>query len=307
MKRVGVIDVGTNSVLMVIAELAPLFKIIADLAQTTRLGEGLYKTPALKKEAISRTVHTIKNFLSYSDQNQVDKVFIVGTSALREACNSQEFSEALVHETGYSIRVLSEKEEAYYSYIAAVYEEEFGNSGNAVIDIGGGSTEFILGKGRKIEKSFSFNIGCVHLTERYYFTDPPESREIKNSQEEVLTYVSGLPEEISKYRLVGTGGTITTLAAIKLKLDTYKSDLVHKLPLKFPEILSIQKMLLSKTCVERRSVQGLEEKRADIIIAGTEILLTFMKHFGIEEVITSVTGLRYGILNDYKKGVVDFL
>jgi len=302
-KRTAVIDVGTNSVLLTVAELSPVFTVIADKVKTTRLGEGLEETQRFSEEAIERTVTVIGEFIEISRRNGAEKIIIAGTKALRISRNAPKFRKILLEKTGHPVRILTEEEEAAYSYLSIACEEDFRKSGNVVIDIGGGSTEFIYGRGMQIEKSFSLSIGCVSLTEKFYLHDPPGEKDIQNCRDNILDAVSILPEIQEGYRVIGVGGTITSLAAMKLKINRYDRKKINFILLSRGEIECFRDLLLSLSFEERKKLRGLEEKRADIIPAGTEILYTVMKQFHVEEVITSVAGVRYGILQDFSRNI----
>jgi len=294
--RVSIIDAGTNSTLMLVADLAPEISIIDDRAITTRLGEKLEKNGFLMENAIVRTLTAVEEFLQLSKRVNAKKIIIFGTSALRKAENASDFKKRILDQTGYSIKVLNEEEEGKYSYISVAKEKMFNKSRNVVIDIGGGSTEFIYGRGEEIERTFSFPIGCVTVTERFYKHDPPTHREIEKSYEVINNSILSLSEITPDFRIIGIGGTITTLAAMKLKLKRFDRNPVHNTPLSYEEVKKFEECFIASTPEERKSMTGLEAKRADIILAGTIILAAFMKQFDIQEVITSTAGVRYGIL-----------
>ena len=290
--RIAVIDIGTNSTRLLIAESGSgKLEVINKRLITTRLGEGIGNTTVLLRPAVDRTIHALRNFCSIIEETGVDTVVVAATSAVRDAGNRREFISEVKSKTGLEVRVLSGTEEAELSYAGVLGGLKTG--GNlvtegktpVVIDIGGGSTEFIWTRYGAL-KCISTRVGAVRMTER-----KASQAEIEEILEEVLDdiRISG-----AKY-LVGVGGTITTAAAVEKKLRVYDPAVIHGYFLKKEAIGSILADLEAMPLDRRKEVPGLQPERADIITAGLRILLTVVGGLDLEGIIVSETDIMYGM------------
>jgi exopolyphosphatase/guanosine-5'-triphosphate,3'-diphosphate pyrophosphatase len=224
------------------------------------------------------------------------RIVITGTSAVRDAANQQELVRAVHSRFGLHLQVLSGDEEARLTYLGAVSNKEL--QGQAILmDIGGGSTEFILGQGSEIRQAVSLDIGSVRLTERFIKHDPVTDEEFQN-------LVSGIRNEFENItclqvsglqNFIGVAGTITTLAAMQLKMTQYQADLIDNCLLTVTQIDDLVGQLRIRTVVEKKQLPGLNPKRADVILTGAVILREAMDFFGFEQVLVSDRGLRYGV------------
>jgi len=280
----GAIDVGTNSVRLLIAECEnnKINYVYKDL-KTTRLGEGL-RSNVLQEKAIERTVQALEEFLKILDRYKITKVRAIATSAAREALNS----DILVKKAlalGLKIEIISGEEEAWLSYRGATSAWP-GVPHQVVIDIGGGSTEITYSVNDKIV-STSVKAGAVRCTENNW-----TEGQIKETFQSVIEKISSLPERI----LIGVGGTITSLAAIAQELTTYDYRLIQGFKLKSAKIKSIRNKLAQLPLTERRQIPGLQPSRADIIVAGTDILLALMSGLKEEQILVSERDLLDGII-----------
>jgi exopolyphosphatase/guanosine-5'-triphosphate,3'-diphosphate pyrophosphatase len=299
--RLAAIDIGTNSTRLIIMEfLHGDYKVIERDMITTRLGEGVDRNRCLSDEAISRTIKAVKKFKKSIGKQDVDEVNIVGTSALRDVKNKNKFSNFFRKQTGYNLKIIKGKKEAELIYKGVKTDLEQTNT--LIIDIGGGSTEFIWSEKEKI-KLKSYDIGAVRLTERY-IPDPkkPIKRgELNNIKQEVEKIIEDLPEEkITGRKAIGVGGTITTLGAIDLGLTKYDSEKIHCYNLNYHSIKKILNKVAKLRLIERENLVGLDPKRADIIIAGNIILKAIMEKFTFSDIMISERDILFGIIEELR-------
>lgn len=291
--KVAAIDIGTNSTRLLIANLISrtTLSILRKESVITRLGEGLNKNKTLSGKAIERTLNVLSSYSMIIKNEKAEKVRIVATSAVREAENSQEFLAEVKQKFDMDVEVISGAEEAKLSFNGATYGTSFNNSFNVlVLDVGGGSTELILGVPLGPVRVFSFNIGCVRLTEEFIHNDPPASDELRALRKVIRSAtektISGILYEKPR-KIIGLAGTATTLSAIKQHLEVYDYKKIHNSELKLMEIEAILEQLISLSLEKRKMIVGLETDRADVIIAGTLIILEILKLLAFNELIVS--------------------
>lgn len=294
--RIGVVDIGTNSTRLLVTETiggapesgsGPLRVLVRSLI-STRLGEGL-ASGILSDRAMDRTIAVLKQFAAEAYRLKADRVVSVATSALRDAVNRDDFLHRVKQETELAVQVLSGPEEARMSYLGVVRGLDVSLEQALVIDIGGGSTEFIW-RNNKGEISFrSTQAGAVRLTEKGY--GRPEI-------EAVLYPVLSEIFSASPRHLIGVGGTVTTLAAMNQKLGVYDAEKVHGYYLEKDKVTAILADLATKTYEERRRVAGLQPERADIIIAGVQIAAVILEKLRLPGITASETDIMYGVTYD---------
>jgi exopolyphosphatase/guanosine-5'-triphosphate,3'-diphosphate pyrophosphatase len=297
------IDVGTNTLRLLVAEaVAPdEFTILHEEQEITRLGEGLLPTRLLQDAPRRRSLTVLKRFADVARSFKAGEVASVATSAVREAGNGEEFLAEMARETGLALRVIDGREEARLTLLGVQHGLRLGSRRVLAVDIGGGSTEFILAKGDVIEGVVSTGLGVVKLTERYLVNDPPTVDERRKLEEVVGTRIDRLRLELpgrEEAQFVGTAGTVTTLAAIDLALVTYDRQKVQGHCLSLARVRELLVRLAALPLPERREIPGLESGRADIILAGAAILAASMERLGYHELRVSDDGLREGILLD---------
>lgn len=300
MERFATIDVGSNSVLINIAERDDKgeLRTLDDRSSITRLGEGLKETGLFKKEAMDRTIAALKDFIELARSYNVKETAAIGTMALRESRNAQEFIERVEKELDLKIEVISGEEEARLSHLAVVTGLGLKDENVVIFDIGGGSTEFIFSRGFEILKKFSVNLGALILTNEFLKSDPPKREEL----DELLTYLNEnirrieFPEKTDK--AVGMGGNVTSMTAVKFKLAKYDPDIVQGAVLELSEVERQMDLYLAKTVEERKSIVGLHPKRADTILAGAVMLRSIMKKLGKDSILVSDRGIRHGLMFD---------
>ncbi|SKA11015.1 exopolyphosphatase / guanosine-5'-triphosphate,3'-diphosphate pyrophosphatase [Selenihalanaerobacter shriftii] len=292
------IDIGTNSTRLLIGRLLETGQIrpLVTELRTTRLGDGVDASRSLKGEAMNRVIKALKEYKELINQQKLDKVRVVATSAVRDSSNQREFIKKVKIETGLEVDVISGEEEAELSYLGVI--KGLSNSlldANLVIDIGGGSTEFIFGSKNEIKERRSIDVGAVRMTEKF--------EEVEQRRDLIVRELFSITERFQNKSkiLLGVGGTITTLAAIDQNLAIYNRNKVHGYSLGFPTVKKIFLDLKAKTISERKKVTGLQPKRADIIVAGIQILLEIMERLGKKEVVVSESDILDGIIYEYYK------
>lgn len=300
--RVAAIDVGTNSTRLLVAEEQPGgFRSVDRRMVITRLGQGVDRTRVLAPDALDRTLRTIAEYAATCGELGVEKLIVTGTSAVRDARNREEFFEGVRKLTGTEAELLTGEQEARATFVGTLSDlEETGTV--VVVDIGGGSTELVVGSGRP-ERLVSMDIGCVRLFEKYLESDPPSTEEIEAMRaeiDEVLAEVRGELAVSPGSRLIGVAGTVTQLATLKAGSPVYDPDVTHHSVLSHGDVRSLARRLESLTIGQRKRVTGLEPGRADVIVAGAEILLGVMEAFDLPEVLVSerdiLDGLVLGLL-----------
>lgn len=307
-KRFAAIDIGTNTILLLVAEIPKEggFDVLADWAEIARLGEGVDRNGHIKPEAQERSIRVLKDYLQKCKELKVSEISAVGTSALRDAGNSQEFKTRLKQELNLDLRVLSGEEEALYSYRAVQKGLALAARDVLVVDVGGGSTEFIWGKRGRVYRAVSLNLGSVRLTERFLRSDPVREDQVRQL---VTTVDDGLESALGTWRserpphtVVGIAGTFTTLAAIDRGLRRYSHSEVHGSRLSLGEVQRQIALFEAKTIAERKAIAGLEAKRADVILGGALMIERILSFFGAAEVLVSDQGIRYGLLHERISG-----
>jgi len=298
--KIAAIDMGTNTTLLLVAEYTASGEIIPlqQAITTTRLGETNPQQPHLiTPRAMQATLITLKNYLEICAQHRVKQVLIAATAPLRSKTNGAELVERIHRETGCSVQILSPPAEAELSYLGAISNKSHLPGLILVLDIGGGSSEIIMGEGKQIKQSVSLPIGAVNLTEKFIQSDPPLETELNQLRTTIQNTLKELiPANFRFDQVIGTAGTITSLAAIKSGLRQYQPELIDGQMLTRSAIETLFAEFCLKTLSQRQQIIGLEPERADIIIAGTALLLEILDWFKINRFIVSERCLRYGMI-----------
>ncbi|MFC1525147.1 hypothetical protein ACFL5I_02035 [Planctomycetota bacterium] len=300
MKPIAVVDIGTNSLKMVIArvEQGGKISVMTEKAIITRIGRGVIQTGRLARQGMDDTIQVLQMFQKEVQPYGGDKIFLVATEAVRKARNRKAFVQMVRKKIGLEVEVLSPKKEALFSYQGVISEINVKRKANIIVtDIGGGSTELIQGKDCEPRLCRSLPLGAVSLTEKFIHSDPVKNEEylkLKGFVEsKVLFLKKGRFSQQPKY-LIGVGGTVVTLAAMILVVDGVKRLSGRQLTLRWIE--QVLARLKTSTLVTRREMIGLAPGRADIILAGALILVVLMKSLGVTEIMVSTRGMRYGYL-----------
>jgi exopolyphosphatase / guanosine-5'-triphosphate,3'-diphosphate pyrophosphatase len=305
--RLGFIDIGTNTILCLIAELKSDggFDVIDDLAEIARLGQGVDRAGRISPEGEERSLQVLRRYLERCRRRNVEDIIAVGTSALRDARNSAEVQARFKAQLGFEVRVISGEEEAAYSFLAVQKGLHLAGQELLVVDIGGGSTEFIRGNAAGVSQAVSINVGTVRLTEQYLHSDPVRKEECEKMISVIKKEQARLPDQWLKdgpgLTLVGIAGTFTTLSAVEKKMLRYAHAEVHGSRLTLSEVRRQVALFQSKTIEERKAIPGLEPRRADVMLAGATLIERIMTAFHSERVIVSDQGVRYGLLHECLK------
>lgn len=297
------IDIGTLTCRLLIAELAPsgtLRELRSD-RRILRLGQGVDRDRMLRGDAMARVAETLKEWCTLMEGYQLDASIAVATSAVRDAGNREEFVRLIHRQTGLEIQILSGEEEARRTILGIRSGLPAGVSDVLALDIGGGSTEFILDRPGQTPMMRSVDIGVVRLCERLLRHDPPTSEEIHQAREWVRAETVAAVGEMTLpvgLTFVGTAGTITSLAAMAQQLPTYEPARIHNYRLARTVVEELESTLLARTKSERVGLPGLEANREEVIAAGAIILRTVMETVKIPSLLVSDLGLREGVLLD---------
>ena len=297
-ERYAVIDVGTNSVKFQIAERAvggSLHKVV-DRAEVTRLGEGLDERGEIGPGALERTASAIAEMAAEARRNGVRAIAAVGTAGLRIARNSASVIAAIRARTGVAIEVIPGEEESRLAYLAVQAGLGESEGSLVVFDTGGGSSQFTFGQGSRVDERFSVNVGAVSYTERFGLANAVSPENLGKALAAIATDLSRIEGRPAPDVLVGMGGAITNIAAVKHGLKTYDPDIVHGTVLDGAEIDRQIELYRSHNAEERRTIVGLQPKRAEVILAGACIVRTVMHKLGQDAVRVSDRGLRHGLL-----------
>jgi exopolyphosphatase/guanosine-5'-triphosphate,3'-diphosphate pyrophosphatase len=284
--NVAAIDIGTNSVRLLIAD--ETGREIARPMRMTRLGQGVDVTGALLPEAVARTVAVLAEYRNAMDAANVTRVRATATSAARDARNSQQFFDAAEQALGVRPELLSGDEEARLSFRGATHglSPELGPF--LIIDLGGGSTEFVLGTSAP-EALLSTQMGCVRMTERHLTADPPSAAQLAACFADVrreLTRVRAVMNVSRAHTVVGLAGTVTALSAMQLGLTRYDASRTHHSRLTRAQVEALFSRLTIATVVERRALLA-EPARAEVIVGGAAVLLTILRELSLDELLVS--------------------
>jgi exopolyphosphatase/guanosine-5'-triphosphate,3'-diphosphate pyrophosphatase len=303
--RLAAIDIGTNSLHMIVVRVRPdlSFEIIDREKEMVRLGAGGLDGRALTPRAIQAALQVLSKFRRLAESHQVDHIEAVATSAVREAENGGEFLKAIVAHTGIRARIIPGTEEARLIHQAAAYGLGLANQIGVTVDIGGGSVEITRGTAQTLSSGQSFKLGVIRLTERFVKSDPISQREERKLVRHIESELKGYLKEIIDAgfdRVIGTSGSILSVGAIAAADEdgTVPTGLRNR-RVAAKQIHRVRKMLCDLTLQKRLSVPGLEPRRADIAVAGSILIDTILRRLGASEITLCDMSLREGIILDY--------
>ena len=296
--RYAVIDVGTNSVKFVIAERAEngSWTTVVDRAEVTRLGEGLDDGGELRPEPIERTVEVVAAMADEARGAGVAEIAAVGTAGLRIASNSATFLDAVRERAGVEVEVISGEEESRLAYLAVTSALDLGDSTLVVFDSGGGSSQFTFGRADRVDERFSVNVGAVGFTERFGLDGVVDEQTLGAARDAIAADLDRLDGRPEPDIVVGMGGAVTNLAAVKHELATYDPSVIQGATLEAGEVDRQIELYRTRTADERRDIVGLQPKRAEVILAGALIVHTVLAELGRDRLTVSDRGLRHGVL-----------
>ncbi|MEX5219400.1 MAG: Ppx/GppA family phosphatase [Nitrospira sp.] len=297
------IDIGTLTCRLLIAECPPAgrLKELRSERRILRLGQGVDGGRRLHPDAMERVIATLKEWRQMIDEYHADAVTAVATSAVRDAVNRNEFLDRVKREVGVDVELITGDEEARRTMLGIRSGLPSGVADMLALDIGGGSTEFILDRPGKPPVVRSIDIGVVRLSERLLHHDPPALEEIDRAREwvrnETAAAVADMPRSAGS-AFVGTAGTITSLAAMAQELPVYEPARIHNYTLVLETVKELEQRLLCRSKAQRAGMPGLEPGREEVIAAGAIILRTVLETVDVRSVLVSDLGLREGVLID---------
>ncbi|MBI2926776.1 MAG: Ppx/GppA family phosphatase [Verrucomicrobia bacterium] len=305
--RRAVIDIGTNSVKLLVAEVegrsvTPLL----ERSHQTRLGRGFYQDHRLQPEAIDDTARAVAEFVAQARAWSPELTRVIATSATRDAVNQRELLDAIQHASGATVEVISGEREAEWAFHGVTSDPALAGRPLLILDIGGGSTEFILGVAEHVAFCESFPCGSVRLLEQFAVADPPTQDNWTRChdwlrqflQERVTPELAPALKKLAagSVQLVGTGGTTSILARMELALTTFDRDLIEAKRLNLQVVRRQRERLWSLPVADRKQLIGLPPNRADVILMGVAICEAVIEGFGFPDIQTSTRGLRFGAL-----------
>ncbi len=306
--RRAVIDVGTNSIKLLVADVRGReVRPVHEESRQTRLGKGFYETRRLQPESIACTAEAVWEFAGIAREKNSASVRVIATSAARDAINPTDLTTAIERASGLKTEIISGAREAEWAFQGVATDAELAPLPLLLLDVGGGSTEFILGHGTKKSFAHSFPLGTVRLMEQFPHGDPPTRGEFTQCRDWLKKFLHGevrpqlgpaLALETKPVQLVGTGGTTSILARIENKLDRFDREKIEQTILTFEKIVAHRKNLWRLPLAERKEVPGLPKLRADVILTGVLIYETVMAEFGFTELRISTRGLRFAAVMD---------
>ncbi len=312
--RRAVVDIGTNSVKLLVADVADgRVKPVFEGSEQTRLGEGFFETSRLQAGAITKTAAAVAEFQKLARENGATGLRIIATSAARDAVNPAELTGAVEQATGLKVEIISGEQEADWVFQGVTSEPELAAQALLLLDVGGGSTEFILGSGAQKHFRQSFQIGTVRLMQKMPPGDPPTAadlaacrgwvddfleKEVRPNLEPALERERKQDPGKHPLQLIGTGGTATILARMEGRLQVYDRRRIEATRLSRAQVRDHAERLWSLPLVERKLTVGLPKKRADVILPGVVIYDRVMAAFGFGELRVSTRGLRFAAVMD---------
>ena len=296
----AVIDVGTNSVKFHIGERSAdaAWDTVVDRAEVTRLGDGLDEGGRLQAGAIERTADAVAGMVAEAKRADVLAIAAVGTAGLRIAPNAADFIDAVRARCGIEVEVIPGEEEARLAYLAATSALPAARGARAVFDTGGGSSQFTFGRDGHVHEQFSVPVGAVRYTERYGLAEAVGEDVVQDALSAIDRDLTTLEGRATPDAVVGLGGALTNMAAVKHELATYDPDVVQGTVLDRTEIDRQLELYRTRGADERRAIVGLQRGRADVILAGTCIVRVVLAKLGTDSVTVSDRGLRHGLLVD---------
>jgi exopolyphosphatase/guanosine-5'-triphosphate,3'-diphosphate pyrophosphatase len=309
-RRVAAVDCGTNSLRLLLADVDPDRAELADVVrrvEIVRLGQGVDKTGRLSPEALARTIAVLRDYAGIIAGSGARAVRMVATSATRDADNAAEFVRLVKEVLGVAPEVLTGAEEAVLSFTGATAELTAGPDAGPflVTDIGGGSTEFVLGSPPAPSKAISVNVGCVRMTERHLHGDPPAGQEVAAAIADIDaaldTVAAAVPVQQAR-TLIGLAGSVTTVAAIALGLPGYDAARIHHARVSAADVHAVTRGLLGQTRTARAAIGVMHPGRVDVIGGGALVLDRLMARFGFGEVLVSehdiLDGMAWSLAGD---------
>jgi exopolyphosphatase / guanosine-5'-triphosphate,3'-diphosphate pyrophosphatase len=306
--RRAVIDVGTNSIKLLVADVrGNEVQPVHEESRQTRLGRGFYETHRLQPEAIARTAEAVWEFAETAREKNAGAIRVIATSAARDAVNPTDLTGAIFRASGLPTEIITGAREADWAFRGVTTDPELAKQSLLLLDVGGGSTEFIIGHGAEKSFAHSFPLGTVRLMEQFPHSDPPKKSEFNACRDWLKRFLHheirpqvepALKLETGRILLVGTGGTTSILARIEKQLDRFDRDKIEQAVLSFERVVAHRRHLWKLPQEERKEIPGLPKLRADVILTGVLIYEMVMEEFGFQELRVSTRGLRFAAVMD---------
>ena len=307
--RRAVIDVGTNSIKLLVADVSGReVRPVHEESRQTRLGQGFYETRRLQPEAIAHTAAAVWEFAEMAREKGAGSIRVIATSAARDAVNPSDLTTALQRAANLKVEIISGEQEAEWVFRGVNTDAELAKQPLLLLDVGGGSTEFILGHGAHQHFAHSFPLGTVRLLEKFPHSDPPTrgeftagrdwvkeflQKEVRPKLEPALHCEVQPGSETGPIQLVGTGGTTSILARIEKKLDRFDRERIESTILSREQVTAYRKQFWGLPLAKRKEITGLPKLRADVILTGVVIYEAVMEEFDFKQLRVSTRGLRF--------------
>jgi exopolyphosphatase/guanosine-5'-triphosphate,3'-diphosphate pyrophosphatase len=305
--RRAVIDVGTNSIKLLVADVAGRnVQPVHEESRQTRLGQGFYETRRLQMQPIAYSANAVADFARTARKHGARSIRVIATSAARDAVNSEDLISAIEAASGLKVEIISGGQEAGLAFQGVTTDPELANAPLLLLDVGGGSTQFILGRGERTHFAHSFQFGAVRLLEKFPHSDPPTRGEFTACRDWLKNFLQSevrpklepdlrreTDSQSAGIQLVGTGGTTGILARMEAKLDRYDRGRMEATRLSLEQVKAHRKRLWSLPLAERKEIIGLPKLRADVILPGVVIYEVVMEEFGFKLLRVSTRGMRF--------------
>ena len=308
--RRAVIDVGTNSIKLLVADVSGRdVQPVHEESRQTRLGQGFYKTRLLQPGTIARTAEAVGEFAKTARECRAGSIRVIATSAARDAMNPGDLISAIEGAAQLKVEIISGDQEAGWAFQGVTTDPELAQAPLLLLDAGGGSTEFILGRGKDRHFARSFPLGTVRLLEQFPHSDPPARSEFNACRDWLKNFLHdqvrpalepALQRETrsGEILLVGTGGTASILACLESRLTRFDRDCIERTRLSQEQVKGHRRRLWGLPLAERREIPGLPKSRADVILPGVLIFEMVMAEFGFPQLRISTRGLRFAAVMD---------
>ncbi|MDE3020091.1 MAG: Ppx/GppA family phosphatase, partial [Nitrospirota bacterium] len=305
MAKLAVLDIGTNSIHMVLAEVEPDFsyKVLDRFKDMTRLGDGAFKTRRLSEAAMTRALEVIRTLTTLARNKGYDRIKAVATSAVREAKNGGEFIEEIARQTKLRVRVVTGQEEARLIYLGVRHSMDLSEEPTLVVDVGGGSVELIVGNREAMAQAQSLKLGAIRLKDLYLRQDPPTKAMLKKLQEAVDQQLKEALRQFktkSFERLVATSGMAANLTeVIYLRRTGRPLTQINLTRITRKEIQAVESLLTHASFKDRLAIPGLDPKRADTLLPAAMVFRSLMDRTGHEQMTVSDKAIREGLIYDF--------
>jgi len=309
-KKVAVIDIGSHSILLLAGESKPDGNIVVldQQFRTAKLAEGMDHQNLISEAAMDRIMEILDDLDQRIKNSDIQEVYPIGTAGLRNASNTAELKKQIKESFNWDLKIITDREEAELNFIGAIADYNDEQKQFLVMDVGGGSTEFALGFQTNLQFSQSIDIGAVGLAKKMKFQEILCSSDrlgIMNLIMLEIQRIKWLENIYADCQVIGTGGTLSTLAAIKSKMEKYDSEMIGKTSFSRDEMWNLYYFLNEKTLAERKKITGLDEGREHVIIYGILVFLTFMQMKQIDIIRVSDKGLRFGYMKSIFAGALN--